>query len=95
MRLLITIMFANLVGRTALVATRRQATQQARRRMGGAAAPEWTGIDKTVRDVFPGGKWSGGSVCGSDRHNFYGANKLSLLADDQCKFSCHWASISF
>ena len=49
--------FAALAGRTALLATRRRATataqQQAKRRMGGAAAPEWTGIDKVVRGYFP------------------------------------------
>mmetsp|Transcript_22178 Transcript_22178/g.39531 ORF Transcript_22178/g.39531 Transcript_22178/m.39531 type:complete len:128 (+) Transcript_22178:117-500(+) len=47
-----------ILGRTALFATRRQATaaaasQQAKRRMGSAAAPEWTGIDKVVRGYFP------------------------------------------
>ncbi|KAL7473078.1 hypothetical protein ACHAXS_013901 [Conticribra weissflogii] len=47
------------IARTALFAARRQATstvnQQAKRRMGGssAPAPEWTGIDKIVRDKFP------------------------------------------
>ncbi|KAL7488791.1 hypothetical protein ACHAW6_014400 [Cyclotella cf. meneghiniana] len=46
------------LARTALFAARRQAaaasTQQAKRRMGsGAAAPEWTGIDKVVRGYFP------------------------------------------
>merc|ERR1711862_841625 len=45
-------MFA-LVGRTTLLATRRQATVNAKRRMGSAAAPEWTGIDKVVRGYFP------------------------------------------
>merc|ERR1719223_1166926 len=47
-----------ILGRTALLASRRHATaaasQQAKRRMGGAAAaPEWTGIDKVVRGYFP------------------------------------------
>ena len=48
----------SILGRTALLATRRQTvatatSQQAKRRMGGAAAPEWTGIDKVVRGYFP------------------------------------------
>mmetsp|Transcript_40060 Transcript_40060/g.68335 ORF Transcript_40060/g.68335 Transcript_40060/m.68335 type:complete len:127 (+) Transcript_40060:75-455(+) len=48
----------SILGRTALLATRRRATvatsQQAKRRMGSAApAPEWTGIDKVVRGYFP------------------------------------------
>ncbi|KAL7547876.1 hypothetical protein ACHAWF_011146 [Thalassiosira exigua] len=47
-----------ILGRTALLAARRRATvasaQQAKRRMGSAAAaPEWTGIDKVVRGYFP------------------------------------------
>ncbi len=50
--------FAILGRRTALLATRRSAAvvasnQQAKRRMGSAAAPEWTGIDKVVRGYFP------------------------------------------
>ena len=49
-------MFAALGRRTALIATRRAAATTAntqKRRMGGAAAPEWTGIDKVVRGYFP------------------------------------------
>ena len=49
-------MFATLGRRTALLATRRAAATTAntqKRRMGGAAAPEWTGIDKVVRGYFP------------------------------------------
>lgn len=36
--------------RLAVVATQRM---QQRRAMGSGPKPEWTGIDKTVRDVFP------------------------------------------
>jgi hypothetical protein len=47
-----------IAARTALIATRRiasqHAAQQSKRRMGSAAAPEWTGIDKVVRGYFPG-----------------------------------------
>ena len=48
----------SVIARTALFATRRQVTvagsQQLKRRMGSSApAPEWTGIDKVVRDKFP------------------------------------------
>jgi hypothetical protein len=47
-----------ILGRTALLATRRTAvaatSQQAKRRMGSSApAQEWTGIDKVVRGYFP------------------------------------------
>jgi hypothetical protein len=42
-----------IAARTALLATRRVVAQQ-KRRMGAAAAPEWTGIDKVVRGYFPG-----------------------------------------
>lgn len=42
------------LSRTARPAVRSAvATQQAKRRMGSAAAPEWTGIDKVVRGYFP------------------------------------------
>ena len=51
----------SLLTRTALSLTRTArpavrsavATQHAKRRMGSAAAPEWTGIDKVVRGYFP------------------------------------------
>ena len=47
-----------ILGRTALLATRRTAvattSQQAKRRMGSSApAQEWTGVDKVVRGIFP------------------------------------------
>ena len=38
---------------TARAASRSIASKVQKRQMGGAAAPEWTGIDKTIRDVFP------------------------------------------
>jgi hypothetical protein len=39
--------------RVAVMAT-RQATQQGQKRSFGAPPPEWEGIDKVVRGVFPG-----------------------------------------
>lgn len=43
----------NALRSTARAASRSVAAKVQKRQMGGAAAPEWTGIDKTIRDVFP------------------------------------------
>ena len=63
-----------IAARTALLATRRvasqQAAQQSKRRMGSAAAaPEWTGIDKVVRGYFPQ----------DDQRKFCGSSLLSIF----------------
>lgn len=49
--------FAATTGRMALRATRQQLHKAPQRRSmagGGGPAPEWEGVDKVVRGVFPG-----------------------------------------
>uniref|UniRef100_A0A7R9W4Z7 Uncharacterized protein n=1 Tax=Pseudictyota dubia TaxID=2749911 RepID=A0A7R9W4Z7_9STRA len=62
-------------------AARTAAVQSQRRNMGGhAPAPEWTGIDKVVRDVFPQDYQLAGAILG-------GYGTLIALATIKSKMS--------